>query len=411
MDAQTQQSQEEQPKKPSKIDDQMMQLEATLEAMGVNEPNRSQLLATIKNFLQTRKEWCDDDDERDDQKSQKKKAQGQPRAASASAEDEDEPRQKRHVPPTFKLSRKWIQQAPQVEMDLLSAILNPQELKGTGVTVSERPKSITDYALTCYVQATQQILYNQSVKSKNDDVNSGFMRLEATRTEGFSGAIFPTLNELCQMAYGTDDPTTLQKRQMRDLIQAVDRYEADITFPNGDRMRLKVVAVMGTYIRDDGAIAYHLALNPVFCGNALASYGEFPQDINRRLRVGAKRVSDRAGLKRSIRLSSALLRLTQYLGMQDKRKPFTWAVDNMMKYLGLTDAYKKDRKRTQETINDYFEVLKEIRLLSPDSPGKPNPGIGITGDKVQTFIFRFSPDFRLPYDVTEGPKTIIIDPK
>lgn len=305
--------------------------------------------------------------------------------------------QRRNTPKTFKLGRAYGKQAHTIEHNLFTAILDPSQLKGTGASITELPKAISEDSLTAYIQAAQQILYNQSYTARNDDTNSGVSRIEAKSvTGGYSGLILVGLKELCQIAHGLEAPGGNLYDQMRELITAVDRYEVGITLQNGDKCKLKLIVKMGEFIRkEDGAVMFQLALNPIFCGKELLkNFGEFPQDVNKRLRIAAKTIAKKRG-KREIRITSQLRLLMQHLGMQDKRKPYTWQIHNLLSFVGLLERYKKDKARTLEMLGNYFEILKEIRLLRADVPN--NPKKEIIGDGTLAYTFHFNPDFKNPY--------------
>lgn len=302
----------------------------------------------------------------------------------------------RHTPNTFKMGRLYGKQAHSIEHNLFTAILDPSQLNGTGASITALPKTISEDSLTAYIQAAQQILYNQSYTARNEDINSGYMRQEATAVkDGYVGMILVGLKELCQKAHGLEAPGGNLYDQMRELITAVDRYEVGITLPNGDKCKLKLIAKMGEFIRkDDGAVMFQLALNPIFCGKELLkNFGEFPQDVNKRLRIAAKTIAQKRG-KREIRLTSQLRLLMQHLGMQDKRKPYTWPIDNLLTFVGLSAQYKAKKARTLEMLGNYFEILKEIRLLRADIP--TNPIEGQMGDGTLAYTFHFNPDFKNP---------------
>ena len=171
-------------------------------------------------------------------------------------------------PPFFKVGRYAALQLSRVERNLFTDM---EEAESGNYIISGLTKQVTELDFTAFTFAVGQILYNQSYKSGNEDINSGLKREEAknlskkTGETLYNGSIVTSLNELCRLAYGVQEPTTELKKKMATLIDTIDKKPVEIKFPNGDKLESKLCVTMNKYTREkDGAILYDLYLNPIF---------------------------------------------------------------------------------------------------------------------------------------------------
>ena len=200
-------------------------------------------------------------------------------------------------PPFFKVGRYAALQLSKVERDLFTDM---EEAESGNYIISGLTKQVTELDFTAFTFAVGQILYNQSYKSGNEDINSGLKREEAknlSRKTGetlYNGSIVTSLNELCRLAYGVQEPTTELKKKMVTLIDTIDKKPVEIKFPNGDKLESKLCVTMNKYTREkDGAILYDLYLNPIFGSQIQRQFGELPQDVIASLEKSCKEKKQR----------------------------------------------------------------------------------------------------------------------
>ena len=306
----------------------------------------------------------------------------------------------RHNPETFKMGRTFMTQSKRVEANLFTALTTAEEeVDQQGISISALPKNISEYDLCAYLQASQQVLYNQSYTARNEEVNSGIFR-STTKSGDMAGTILVSLEELCRRAYGVDEATTDQRRKMEALIDRVHKHEVEIMLPDGRKVSKVLIAKLDKYsTKENGAVGYQLVLNPVFCGeHVLKSYGEFPQDVTKRLRLAAQKMAKERGARR-VTITAPYLRLVQLLGRQDKRYPFPIALDNLLNHLGLSKTYRKDKLRVEKQLANMFWILQEIGLLRTDTA--PNPVEGTTEDGTKKFTFHLNPNW------TRNPQNLL----
>lgn len=294
-----------------------------------------------------------------------------------------EERDGKPTPDTFKLSRTGYLQLEKVQRDLFTDM---EERESGNYIVSGLSLKVTGLDFSAFSLAVGQILYRQSYQSGNTDTNSGLTKVlakrvsEQTGKDYYGGEIVTTLNELCRYAYGEDKPSTQQKTAMTTLIDTLHSTPVGITFPNGDKIELTLCAKMGTYTRKrDGAVTYHLILNPIFCENVKRNFSEFPQDITMRLTASTKKKTD------------AHYRLLLLLGRQDRRKPFVRYIDTLLEELGLTEAYKANPSRTEKKLLKLFEDMNKIGLLK-DFP-QTETYISRGKKRISKVTFILNPDF------------------
>lgn len=272
------------------------------------------------------------------------------------------------TPATFIVGRDVTFRLAEVERNLFTDI---EEKDSGNYIVSGLTRKVTGRDFYAFSMGVGQILSNQSQQMGNKETNSGLTQqiapkiLDQTGHTYYGGEIVATLNELCWRSYGERKPSTRQREAMATLIDTLHSTPVTITFPNGDIIEANLCVKMGRYIRKkDGAIYYHLILNPIFCEGVKRNYSEFPQDVTMRLTAVSKTATE------------AHYRLLLLLSRQIKSKPFVRNIDVLLEDLGLTEAHRKDRERTEKQLLTLFEDMK-----------KPELGI-ITSYKVGTTTIR-----------------------
>lgn len=260
------------------------------------------------------------------------------------------------IPDTFKIGRQVQLQLSKVEKNLITEL----EEKGKGgYIISGLPQSVSELDLSSFSFAVGQILYNQSYQCGNTDTNSGVDRkktLPKYQLEGettYSGIIVTTLNDLCKGAYGVIEPSTEQKKAMSTLVDTLHNVPTIWTYPDGSVRKSVACAKMEEY-KDEktGAITYGLCLNPVFTMKVADNFAEFPQDFMFRLSKATRKKT------------AAHLKLARFLSNQDKRKPCIRTISFLVQELGLEEAYKNKKGRTEKQLKDLFDVMVKIGVLS-----------------------------------------------
>ena len=287
------------------------------------------------------------------------------------------------LPETFKVGRDASLQLAKIQRDLFTDM---EEQQSGNYIVSGLPRKITRTDFSAFSFAVGQILYNQSYQSGNTDTNSGLsqqiapkMRAQTGHTY-YGGEIVASLKDLCRYAYGEEEPNKVQRVAMATLIDTIHSTPVTITFPNGDKVEASLCVKMGVFTRaKDGAITYHLILNPIFCENVKRNFAEFPQDLMKRLTAVTKQKTE------------AHLRLTMLLGLQDKRKPFVRRIDQLIEDLGLTEAYKAQRTRTEKQIKKLIKEMEALGIITP--PTKIETDIVGRKERISKVTFHLNPNF------------------
>lgn len=259
------------------------------------------------------------------------------------------------TPETFKMGRAITLQLAKIERDLFTDL---EERESGNYIVSGLTRKVTETDFYAFSLAVGKILYNQSYQSGNIDTNSGLTKLVApkildqTGHSYYGGEIITTLKDLCRFAYGEETPNKVQRAAMATLIDTLHNNPVVVTFPNGDEIEAYLCVKMFRRKREkDNAIYYHLILNPIFCENVKRNFAEFPQDITNRLTAVVKQKTE------------AHYRLLMLLGKQDKDKPFTRNINVLLDELGLMEAYKKDRGRTEKQLLALFDNMREMGVI------------------------------------------------
>lgn len=266
-----------------------------------------------------------------------------------------------NLPDFFKISRDATLQLSKIERDLFTDM---EESQSGNYIISGIEKNITALDFTAFTFAVGQILYNQSYKSGNADINSGIKRQEAKeinillrdknglKENLYCGNISTSLNELCRLAYGTE-PSTELKKKMATLIDTIDKKTVSIKYPNGDTLETRLCAKMIKYTRkEDGAVFYNLQLNPIFGSRIKNQFGELPQDITAKLSEATRKKT------------AAHYLLLRWLSAQDKRHPHPLTIDFIIQELRMEEFFRKDRGKADKQLLSVCDAMVKIGILS-----------------------------------------------
>lgn len=255
---------------------------------------------------------------------------------------------KKNLPATFKMGRSVANKAGSIEHSIYESMASSE---------------ISEYDLACYSFALAQALYNQSYQCGNTDFNSGNERIRA-KIGGYEGHIFITRNDLCRYAFGVINPSFKERKKMDNIVNVVHCTPVDIKI-RGKVNKVCLCSLKSPIITDNGAVAYHLVMHPLFCQDVPKNFAELPQDIMQRLSKAVKRKT------------TAHIRMLRLLACQDKDNPLSRTIPVLLEYLGLVEAYQINKKRTIKQIKNCLDAMKEIGILS---------GYLSEGDKI-TCIF------------------------
>lgn len=289
-------------------------------------------------------------------------------------------------PPFFKVGRYAALQFSKVERDLFTDM---EEAESGNYIISGLTKQVTELDFTAFTFAVGQILYNQSYKSGNEDVNSGLKRevatpiTDATGEKSYTGNIVTSLNELCRLAYGVKEPSTELRKKMATLIDTIDQKPVNIQYPNGDKMESKLCVTMNKYTREkDGAILYDLYLNPIFGSRIKNQFGLLPQNITE--------ILDKVCKKNKQRKTAAHYILLRLLSVQDKRQPFPRTIDRLIYELRMEEYFKKDKRKAEKQLLSICTSMKEIGILNSYEVFYRET---VRGKRIEKINFHLNPNF------------------
>ena len=296
----------------------------------------------------------------------------------------------RTEPPFFKVGRYAALQLSRVERDLFTDM---EEAESGNYIIKGLSKQVTELDFTAFTFAVGQILYNQSYKSGNADINSGIKRKEArSLSEKFSrkpeetlygGSIVTSLNELCRLAYGVQEPTTELKKKMSTLIDTINQELVEIRYPNGDKLESRLCATMNKYTREkDGAILYDLAVNPIFGLDIQRQFGELPQDVIATLEKSCK--------EKKQRKQAAHYLLLRWLSVQDKRYPHKLTINSCIIELRMEEYFKKNKGMAEKQILSICDAMKDIGILAHYEPDYKETG---KGKRIDSITFYLNPTY------------------
>ena len=158
------------------------------------------------------------------------------------------------VPSVFKIGKYAALQLSKVERTLFTEL---EEKESGNYIITGITKKVTELDFTAFTFAVGQILYNQSYKSGNADINSGLKRAKAkkasdkTGAELYTGYISTSLNELCRLGYGAE-PTYELKKKLATTIDTLHNTPIEITYPNGDKLQEYISTKKRVFTRVEG---------------------------------------------------------------------------------------------------------------------------------------------------------------
>lgn len=260
----------------------------------------------------------------------------------------------KHVPANYKIGRQVSLQLQKIERDLFTDF---EEKQSGNYIVRGIEKKVNEYDFHAFSIAMAKILYNQSYQSGNEKENSGVKKERAGTTKDgtvkYTGNIVATLNEICREAYGVDTPSTEKRKAITTLIDALHENPVHIDFPNGDTLDATLCAKMGVYTRkEDGATIYNLVLNPIFCEAVENNFALLPQDTMQRLALTTERQT------------AAHLKLLKLLAMQDRRKLYTRYFTELLKDMGLDEAYSTTPARIEQQSLKIFNDMVGVGIIT-----------------------------------------------
>lgn len=303
-------------------------------------------------------------------------------------------------PPFFKVGRYAALQLSKVERNLFTDL---EEKESGNYIISGLGKKISELDFTAFTFAVGQILYNQSYKYGNEDINSGFKREmdEATEETGetlYLGNIVASLNEICQLGYGVEKPTTEHKKRLSAVIDTLDKNPVVITFPNtGDKLESKLCSFINRYTRaKDGAILYHLILNPIFGSNIQKQFGELPQNVIASIEKSCRRKKQRK--------QAAHYLLLRWLSVQDKRVTHKLFIGTLVQELRMEIYYKKNKGMAERQILSMCDTMIDIGILNQYEVEYTQRG---NRKSINSITFHLNKDYTRTTKVEKGVSSLL----
>lgn len=298
------------------------------------------------------------------------------------------------APPFFKLGRDAILQLSSVERNLFTDL---EEAESGNYIISGLPK-ITEFDFTAFNFALAQILWNQSYKSGNQDINSGISRVIAKKhtqelgMELYSGIIDVSRKELCCLAYGVQEPTTEMEKKIENIISTLHKTPVKIKFPNGNIIE-NWLCTMGSryYRKKDNALFYNLHINPIYGSRIQTQFGELPQDVIQSLESSCK--------KKKQRKTAAHYILLRWLSVQDKRSPHTLTIGSIIIELRMEEYYKKNKGMAEKQLLSICDTMVDIGILSSYDPVYRETG---KGNRIEKITFHLNPNYIRPQKGAEA---------
>ena len=297
------------------------------------------------------------------------------------------------LPPTFIAGRGVNIQLAALQTHLFTAM---EEAENPNYLVYELRRSVEEVDFAGFTFALCQTLYNQSYLSDNKDVNSGIERavdngLKIAGQNFIGGMIATTLNDLCRLAYGVENPSTDQRKKISSIIDILRRNRLPMSIPKTDKTgkivdRIKVKDTLVFPVREgeresDGAKYYVLYLHPIFCSLA-EGFLEAPQDLTKQLSaVTNKKAAYHYHLLRVLLLSRK----------PPKYPPLVRYTDTLLEELGLAEAYQKQPSRTEEQIIEACKVMEKIGIITGFEDARGRKGRRKTA--LLKLTFHYNPNY------------------
>jgi len=288
-------------------------------------------------------------------------------------------------PPFFKVGRDAILQLSKVERNLFTDL---EEAESGNYIISGLPK-VTELDFTAFNFALAQILWNQSYKSGNQDVNSGISRVIAQNhtqelgEELYRGEIEVSRKEICRLAYGVQEPTTEMEKKIENLIDTLHKTPVKIKFPNGNTIENWLCTMGSRYYRKrDNALFYNLRINPIYGSRIQTQFGELPQDVMASLEKSCK--------KKKQRKQAAHIILLRWLSVQDPRYPHTLTIDTLVQELRMEEYFRKDKGKAEKQLLSICETMVDIGILSKYEESYREAK---KGKRIEKITFHLNPDY------------------
>ena len=304
----------------------------------------------------------------------------------------------RPEPSVFKIGRYAALQLSAAERDLFTDL---EEKESGNYIISGLSKKITELDFTAFTFAIGQILYNQSYKSNNEDINSGLKREQAEKLSNetglnlFSGYISTSLNEICRLGYGVQEPTTELKKKISATLDTIHKTPIEITFPNGDRLQSYICTTKEKYTRaKDGAVFYDLWLNPIFGVEITKQFGELPQDVITQIELSCKNKKQRKQAGHYL--------LLRWLSTQDKRQPKTRYIGEIVRELRMEEYYKKNKGMAETQIISICNTMVDIGILKEYKPEYKDT---TRGKRIEKITFNLNKDYIRTHKEDEPKQT------
>lgn len=303
-------------------------------------------------------------------------------------------------PPFFKVGRYAALQLSKVERDLFTDL---EEKESGNYIISGLGKNMSELDFTAFTFAVGQILYNQSYKYGNEDINSGFKREmdEAAEEAGeplYLGHIAVTLNEICQLGYGIEEPTTEHKKRLSSVIETLHSKPVVISYPEtGDISENHLCTKMKKYYRaKDGAIAYHLVLNPIFGSNIQKQFGLLPQNVIASIEQSCRRKKQRK--------QAAHYLLLRWLSVQDKRVERKLFIGKLVQELRMEIYYKKNKSMAERQILSICDTMVDIGILNQYEVEYTQRG---RRKNINSITFHLNKDYTRTTKVEKGVSSLL----
>ena len=296
---------------------------------------------------------------------------------------------RRKPPKEVKIGRDFMTRQEEIETQLFDAlddVLAKPEM--SSVVIGGVTKTISGKLLRQVFHALGQVLSNDSYKYSNEKEHTGIavqgeikrinepnITLQPQRINEknyYHSQIRTSLRELAKLAFGVDNPTGEQYKEVNKTLIALQNEGLQIKY-QGTEVQKSLLWVEGRTIRNYKTQEQELSivLNPLFAMNAAKNYALHPQDANRRIAQAVKQPTEAHYILRDI------------LAMQDKRKPFRIYITTLLQKLDLIDEYKKNKKRVMESkLPKLFQAMVDIKLIE----ALPTLETGFKGELEYKFI-------------------------
>nr|CDL65545.1 unnamed protein product [uncultured bacterium] len=254
-------------------------------------------------------------------------------------------------PTEFKVSRLYASQAKDGESSFWSLYL--AERKGLS-------KIITESDLSSFAIAIAKIYYSQDHTTRH----KGLAELKPILGDT-EGIILSTLNEISRESYGEIEPTSDQKKKIKQLITALHNNPITIKDRKGEPIEFFLITQIARKPSPKtGAITYLLKVNNLYLLEAIKNdYIKFPSDVMFRLTDSLR--------ERKLKNRGRYIKLMRYLSQWTKTGVKKINFDTILSTIEMTDYYRKDKKKGEKLLSSLYSVMKDIGLLRSDLSENP----------------------------------------